>query len=193
MMFGHSNLKGTTVKTRCTLPAILLALAALAHADGPVDNHPDKVRPIPPQGIVLAAAHRSELESGVGELAQTIDSLRKDLKSKPALLELLPDVQIYSQRRPLRPGLQRVLQRHARSPMARTLLEQGTERARQLREGKAPWTTATGLVVRGYVSKIDGSVQPYGLVVPASYQPNTPHQLSARLLVPRPRRNAERS
>ena len=41
------------------------------------------------------------------------------------------------------------------------------ERASQLRDGKAPWTTATGLVVRGYVSKIDGSVQPYGLVVPA--------------------------
>ena len=35
--------------------------------------------------------------------------------------------------------------------------------------GKSPWTTATGLVVRGYVSKIDGSVQPYGLVVPESY------------------------
>ncbi len=45
-----------------------------------------------------------------------------------------------------------------------------------MREGKAPWNTATGLVVRGYVSKIDGSVQPYGLVVPASYQPNTPHR-----------------
>jgi len=33
--------------------------------------------------------------------------------------------------------------------------------------------------VRGYVSKIDGSVQPYGLVVPASYQPaaSTRHRL----------------
>ena len=39
-----------------------------------------------------------------------------------------------------------------------------------MREGKSPWTTATGLVVRGYVSKIDGSVQPYGLVVPKSYE-----------------------
>src|SRR5262249_35427770 len=37
-----------------------------------------------------------------------------------------------------------------------------------------PWTTATGLVARGYVSKIDESVQPYGLVVPASYQPGLP-------------------
>ena len=60
--------------------------------------------------------------------------------------------------------------------MAKKLLEQGMDRAKQLREGKAPWNTATGLVVRGYVSKIDGSVQPYGLVVPSSYQANTPHR-----------------
>ena len=44
------------------------------------------------------------------------------------------------------------------------------QRAKALRDGQAPWTTQTGLVVRGYVSKIDGSVQPYGLVVPAGYQ-----------------------
>ncbi len=30
--------------------------------------------------------------------------------------------------------------------------------------------------MRGYVSKIDGSVQPYGLVVPASYKPDVPHR-----------------
>ena len=33
-----------------------------------------------------------------------------------------------------------------------------------------------GLVVRGYISKIDRSVQPYGLVVPASYSPTAPHR-----------------
>jgi hypothetical protein len=42
-----------------------------------------------------------------------------------------------------------------------------------LRESSAPWIDTTGLVVRGYVSKIDGSVQPYGLVVPASYRPSS--------------------
>ena len=31
----------------------------------------------------------------------------------------------------------------------------------------------TGLVVRGYISKIDGSVQPYGLVVPDTYTHKT--------------------
>ena len=44
------------------------------------------------------------------------------------------------------------------------------------REGRAPWTTATGLVVRGYISKIDHSVQPYGLVIPPSYSPTAPHR-----------------
>src|SRR6185436_1558193 len=59
---------------------------------------------------------------------------------------------------------------------AKTLLAQGEERAAQLAEGKAPWTTATGLVVRGYISKIDKSVQPYGLVMPVSYSPSAPRR-----------------
>src|SRR5439155_578089 len=61
-------------------------------------------------------------------------------------------------------------------PAAKMLLRQGMERAQQLRDSKAPWTTATGLVVHGYISKIDGSVQPYGLVVPASYQPGSSYR-----------------
>ena len=47
-------------------------------------------------------------------------------------------------------------------------LAKGIERARQLKQGQAPWLGAGG--VRAYVSKIDGSVQPYGLVVPPSYR-----------------------
>src|SRR5262249_7553656 len=35
---------------------------------------------------------------------------------------------------------------------------------------------ARGLVVRGYVSRIDGSVQPYGLVVPDSYRLDLAHR-----------------
>ena len=52
----------------------------------------------------------------------------------------------------------------------RALLKEGRERAEQLLAGKAPWDSATGLVVRGYVSRIDGSVQPYGVIVPESYR-----------------------
>ena len=52
---------------------------------------------------------------------------------------------------------------------AADLLREGRARAAALKENKAPWTEAHGLVVRGYRSKLDDSIQPYGLVVPASY------------------------
>ena len=52
---------------------------------------------------------------------------------------------------------------------AKALLAEGLARAKALADGQAPWTTKSGLVVRGYRSRIDGSVQPYGLVVPETW------------------------
>ena len=83
-------------------------------------------------------------------------------KSRPDLLELLPDVEIYDSAVRYAVTYDEFFDPREVS-VAKGLLEQGLARAQQLREGKAPWNTATGLVVRGYVSKIDGSVQPYGL------------------------------
>ncbi len=40
-------------------------------------------------------------------------------------------------------------------------------RARSLRDGKTPWISESG--PRGYVSRIDGSVQPYRVVLPAGF------------------------
>lgn len=53
---------------------------------------------------------------------------------------------------------------------ARELLEMAGDRLAALRRGEAPWLRQAGLVIRGYRSRIDGSVQPYGLVVPSDYQ-----------------------
>ena len=50
---------------------------------------------------------------------------------------------------------------------AEALLQLADQRLQQLEKKKQTWTTASGLVVRGYVSSIDGSVQPYGLEIPA--------------------------
>ncbi len=148
-------------------------MCGVAWGDGAQDNRPESVRPIPPAGIEVPAADRMELEQGVGELGQEIDGLRESLKGRRELLELLPDVQIYYNA--VRYALTYNEFFNAREiPVAKRLLEQGMDRARALREGQAPWAGQTGLVVRGYASKIDGSVQPYGLVIPASYQPNSP-------------------
>src|SRR5262249_51459870 len=109
------------------------------------------------------------------------------LKGKPALLDLLPDVQVYHKAvdwalryneffGTKETPTAKELTSKKEVAIARALLKQGMERAAQLKEGKPAWPTQTGLVVRGYVSKIDGSVQPYGLVVPASYRPDYPHK-----------------
>jgi pimeloyl-ACP methyl ester carboxylesterase len=153
---------------------VVMLLVAAGRSDGPGDNVAEKVRPVPPPGVAIAEADRKEMEAGVAELGKEISELRDALKSKPAMIELLPDLQIYHNA--VRYALTyNEFFNPKEVPVAKTLLKRGMERAKQLRDGQAPWTTATGLVARGYVSKIDGSVQPYGLVVPESYSPKSPH------------------
>ncbi|HTK78639.1 MAG TPA: prolyl oligopeptidase family serine peptidase [Gemmataceae bacterium] len=154
---------------------LLLVLAAFARADGPADNLPDNVRRIPPPGVAVPDEIRRELATGVEELGRAIAGINQRYGRNHPLRELLPDVQIYH--KAVDWALRYDEFFDAREfAVARRLLQQGLERARQLGEGQSPWAAATGLVARGYVSKIDGSVQPYGLVVPATFQANAPHQ-----------------
>jgi hypothetical protein len=125
------------------------------------------VKPVPPPGIEVLAQDRAELQSGLDHLRAEIEKLHGN--------PLLPDVLIYSEA--VRYALEyNEFFNAGEIAKARALLQHGEERARELAEGHAAWPTATGLVVRGYISKIDGSVQPYGLVVPPSYSPSAPHR-----------------
>ncbi len=125
------------------------------------------IRPVPPPGIELSPTDRAELTNRLRALEAATDKLTGH--------PLLPDVLIYQNA--VRYALahneffkpDEILKAHR-------LLTNGLERARLLAEGKHPWTTATGLVVRGYVSRIDRSVQPYGLVIPPSFTPASPHR-----------------
>src|SRR5205085_7597950 len=51
------------------------------------------------------------------------------------------------------------------------------ERIAALESGKQPWADKKGRVARGYVSAVDGSVQPYGVIVPAKYDRAKPIRL----------------
>jgi pimeloyl-ACP methyl ester carboxylesterase len=158
------------MKNLVTLLSTSLLWAISLRADGPADNLPDKVRPVPPPGVKIADAARAELTEGVAALGKEIESLRAVLKGKPALLELLPDVQIYHKAVDWALRYDEFYQSNQVNT-ARNFLKQGMERAAALRDGKAPWNAVTGLVARGYLSKIDGSVQPYGMVVPPGFVP----------------------
>ena len=47
-------------------------------------------------------------------------------------------------------------------------IDRGMERANQLKSGTAPWLTKQGTVFRGYRSAVDGSIQPYQVILPAT-------------------------
>ena len=155
----------------------------------PANLQPNPRKLNPPPGVVVPADVKAELTAGAAALGKEIEALRESLKAKPALLALLPDVQIYHNA--VRYALEDdIFTSTNQFNSARALLKVGSERAKQLAAGNAPWNTKAGLlalkkelegkakapatlthipVVRGYVSKIDGSVQPYGLKVPVTY------------------------
>ncbi len=154
------------------LAVAILSVATIVRGDGPADNIPTSVRRIPPPGIEVPAHDRAELESGLSALGKAIEGLAEKAKKDSRTAELLPDVQIFH--KAVHDALTYGEFFNARDiPKAKSLLKEGQARAALLAEGQAPWTSQTGLIVRGYVSKIDGSVQPYGLVIPPSYTDRT--------------------
>ncbi len=154
----------------CFVFAVLSVLAPIAgFADGPADNIPDNVRSVPPLGIEVPEEDRKELEDGLKKLDTLIGQIRLTKHADQNRVNaLLPDVEIFS--RAVHQGLE---YREFFSPgdvkNAKSVLAEGQRRAEQLVKGEADWVTQKGLVVRGFRSKIDQTVQPYGLVIPDSY------------------------
>jgi hypothetical protein len=62
--------------------------------------------------------------------------------------------------------------------LVRKALDHGLRRAS---DAEQSWTKKKGRVARGYRSDIDGSVQPYGLIIPAGYDPAKPIRLDVVL------------
>ncbi len=126
-----------------------------------------QVHMVPPPGVPVPAADRATLEAGLAKLSARIEKLRWN--------PLATDVAIYE--KAVRFALQYNEFFTADDiERGKTLIVEGLARADSLDRGEAPWTAETGLVARGYVSKIDHSVQPYGLVIPPSYSANAPHR-----------------
>src|SRR5436190_14808512 len=71
-------------------PALLLCLlSSLLPARVPAADR------LPPAGLAIPDVDRQELTEAAASLAKEIESLQKDLKSKPKLLALLPDVVVF--------------------------------------------------------------------------------------------------
>ena len=123
------------------------------------------------------ADQKAEIHKKLAELSARIAALGSN-KADP---QLLADVQIYKK------ATEYILRfpdeffgaNYAAETI--TALDTGIGRSIELENGTSSWTKKTGNVVRGFVSRIDGSFQPYGLTIPASYDGKRPMRLDVWL------------
>ncbi len=137
-----------------------------AFADGQQDNIPENVRRVPELGVAVLDDRAASMRTSLGQLQEKIATIKA--ANDATKTALLSDVMIFE--RAVRCALDYNEFFDVKEfDKADALLEEGAKRADQLIAGKPEWLTQKGLVVRGYISRIDQTVQPYGLVIPPTY------------------------
>lgn len=131
-------------------------------------------RRLPPLGDVLEPAKRAALTERLGKLQRSLNELSERTNGSQAGLTVDVEVFLKAVAWALELGEFYEARDAAR---ADELLAEAERRMQELAAGQAAWTQQTGLVVRGYRSVVDRSVQPYGLVIPTDYQPARPAPL----------------
>lgn len=144
---------------------LLLASLALSSALAQTPTPLPVPKRIPGPAVTITEADRRALTAGANALRADLDALANDLATEPKLSALLPDVEIFHKAVDWALRYDEFMA-PKEVAFARHLLDEGRARVTQLRAKQAPWLEATGLIVRGYRSKLDGSIQPYGLFVP---------------------------
>lgn len=178
----------------CFASLFLAAVASLpglpgqiAHGDGPADNVADNVRPIPPIGLeipdgtidllkIRCGAVRSQWNTLVEQQRQQNTTGKK--ASNPRLRELesfTPEVLVFPRAVELAIDFRQFYKPND-TERASKLLDEAVRRIKIAERG-GTWHDLVGLsdgrslqlIVGGFRSDIDGSYQPYGLVVPTGY------------------------
>jgi pimeloyl-ACP methyl ester carboxylesterase len=177
---------------RNLLVALSLLFVIPASADGPADNNADSVRPIPPPGIELDPAVVDELtrrcrtirESWAKRLRQADAELQSAKRwqraaarqARQTLHSLTPEILVFP--RAVEMALEiNQFYRSSEVDTARALLDEADARIARTRDGLL-WSRVVGLgdgsqrqlLVGGYESKLDGSYQPYAVVIPPGLQ-----------------------
>lgn len=110
-------------------------------------------------------AEKQQIQSKMDQLG----AITNELRSRRVEDALLADVEIYYEAGRWKMAYPEEFFRQRSVADTLSVLDKGLERAAQLKEGKSPWTTQKGRVVRGYRSALDGSVQPVRVTVPDEY------------------------
>jgi pimeloyl-ACP methyl ester carboxylesterase len=128
---------------------------------------------VPPPAEPPSTEQRRDIEKKLAELTARVQTLAAG-KAEPSLLA---DVDIYRKAAEYILRFPEEFATKAFTANTLSVLDTGLKRARELEAGAPSWPKRKGHVVRAYVSRVDGSVQPYGLTIPASYDGTKPVRL----------------
>jgi len=112
----------------------------------------------------------------IKEKTGQIDALVKDLKAKRAKPELVGDVEVYAHAGRMLLEYPDMFSNQAAIDHAFSTLDQGIERGQQLQANQPQWNQGRKQI-HAYTSEIDGAVLPYGVTLPANYDPSKPTRL----------------
>jgi pimeloyl-ACP methyl ester carboxylesterase len=150
------------------LLSLSLLLSGLLSAAEPLPPIPPIPRLLPPQGVSLPEIEAKQLRSQLEKLESDLQKLRRQNEQAEVFPdELYPDIEIFTKAVRYALELHEFYDLKKDLPKAYKLLDEARRRLTELQANKPRWTeTFSGLTVRGYRSRIDGSVQPYGIVWP---------------------------
>ncbi|MEN9576392.1 MAG: hypothetical protein RL514_4247 [Verrucomicrobiota bacterium] len=153
---------------KSTLALLLLLLPAFA-AEPPA--------PAPPAAGPLTEVERKAFLTALQPLQDRLAALRTAQNVNP---DRWADAQIFLKGVVWALDFEPVADAKSRE-LVQKALHRARERIAALAAGKQPWADKRGRTVRGFISAVDGSVQPYGLVIPAGYDPARPIRLDVVL------------
>jgi hypothetical protein len=112
----------------------------------------------------LSSQEQAELTRGRDDLGKRIAAV-KSLADTPVVLERVADAEIYFE------AVDRNLRQNSffgpgQVKQARACLAEGHKRIEALLRGETPWLQKSGVILLGYRSDVDGSVQPFSIYVP---------------------------
>ena len=142
--------------------------ASRSLADGPADNQVASIRPVPPPGIEVPTEVRESLSKSLEVLKKSIEELSASKEAR--VQKYLPDVEIFHRAVSLALSENGFFE-PADFTRAKELIDEGNRRSEALRANTPYWTQIVSspyITVRGFRSKLDGTVQPYGVVFQSS-------------------------
>ncbi len=121
-------------------------------------------------------ADAAAIKSGLAELQKVV----ADLKQKKSDARLVADVEVFAKgvewalrhnefylpAPPKNGEKPKILPKSKYPQFALNAIKSGLQRAEEVNNGKPSWPTHVGKTIRAYVSRVDGSVQPYALTLP---------------------------